>query len=171
MVACALVANHGEIVRGIGWGEVLGGIVAGLLASAVIAVAARCWRRHRDRKDFGCLAGTYDVTEKQPTEQPDGMVEVAGDGPVLTFVWTFGDGSVAEGALTMNEQSRVTGAGSYKHVRGSNLGWGYVTLIVASRGKDAAQLLVDGRYTRQKHRDEIATAWVWEMQPELDVAP
>lgn len=168
MLTWALVASHdnGEIVWGVGWGDLLGGVIAGLIASAVVGALVWWWRRRRDRKDFGCLAGTYDATEKQPSEKPDGTVVVTGDGPVLTFVWRFGDGSVADGTLAMNEQSRFIGSGGYEHVRGRNLGWGQVTVIVASRDKGAARLLIDGQYTRQEMRDAVWTAWVWEMQGE-----
>jgi hypothetical protein len=65
----------------------------------------------------------------------------------------------------MNEQSRLDGTGSYDHVRGSNEGWGHLTVHVQSRERDAARLLVDGLYTRQRCRDVVATAWIWEMRP------
>ena len=100
------------------------------------------------------------MTRKYPSNQPDGKAKVSRDGATLGFVWTFPDGTEATGTLAMNEQSRVTGSGSYKHLRGA-LGWGYLTAHVASREKDAAQLLVDGRYTLD--RGDVSTAWVWEM--------
>jgi hypothetical protein len=43
------------------------------------------------------------------------------------------------------------------------LGWGYLTVQVASREEGAIRLLVDGRYTDPDGRTEVPTAWVWEM--------
>jgi hypothetical protein len=78
------------------------------------ARAAR-WRRNRD--DFGRLAGEYRVSEKQPSERADGTATLSGSGPMLTLAWTLEDGSEVTGTLSMNEQSPVTGAGSYEHTR------------------------------------------------------
>jgi hypothetical protein len=61
----------------------------------------------------------------------------------------------------MNEQSRVTGAGSYEHFRGAG-GWGDFSVQVASRERGVVRLLVDGRYTDQANRKVVATAWVWQ---------
>lgn len=160
------IATHDtgdEIVWGVGWGDLLGGIVAGLIGAAIVGAFAWWRRRRRDRADFGSLAGSYAVTEKQPSQRAEGTVTVTGDGPLLSFEWTTADGSQAHGTLAMNEHSRVTGTGSYEQVRGLNHGWGYLTVYVASREQGAARLLVDGRYTRQANRDEVSTAWVWEM--------
>jgi hypothetical protein len=108
------------------------------------------WKRNRD--DFGSLAGSYDVNEKEPSDRADGTVVIEGNGPTLAFVWRLADGSEARGTIAMNEQSRVTGTGSYEHFRDGKLGWGDLWLQVASRERDAVRLLVDGRYTKQEAR-------------------
>lgn len=149
-------------------GEVLGGVVAGLIASGIAWGIGRLVRWRRNAGDFGVLAGTYDVFEKQPSAEAAGTVTLTGDGPVLDVVWTLEDGSEARGTLTMNEQSRVTGAGTYEHRRGTNRGWGEFTVHVASRRARAVRLLVDGRFTDQKLRQQIASAWTWEMQESTD---
>lgn len=158
LIAC----DHGDGLWGFGWADFLGGIAAGLIATGIVWVATSLLRRKRNRDAFGPLIGTYKVTRKHPSDQPDGEVTIKGDGPILTLDWTLASGSRAEGTLAMNEQSRITGAGSYEHVQGAP-GWGYLTVHVASRKKGAARLLVDGRYTREAKRDEVSTAWVWEM--------
>jgi hypothetical protein len=147
---------------GLGCGELIGGVVAGLIGSAIAWTVGRTVRSKRNRDDFGSLAGEYQVREKQPSEQPDGTVTISGSGPNLDFLWTLGNGSEARGRLAMNEQSRVTGSGSYEHRRGANRGWGDLTIQVASRERNSVRLLVDGRYTSQKDRQQVASAWVWE---------
>jgi len=56
----------------------------------------------------------------------------------------------------------VAGAGSYTHETLSGNGWGNLRVRVASR--DPVVLQVDGTYTDQRPRSEIATAWVWRRQ-------
>jgi hypothetical protein len=148
--------------RGFGW-DLAGGVIAGLIAAGIAWGIGFALRVRRNRSRFGRLAGTYRVFEKQPSRKGAGTVEVTGNGPTLDFAWTLADGSKAAGQIAMNEQSGVTGSGSYEHTRGANQGWGYLSVQVASRERGAARLLVDGTYTRQKTRDEVATAWVWEM--------
>jgi hypothetical protein len=119
-----LASRDGDDSWAAGFGaDLLGGILAGLIGSAIVLAAGWWWRRRRNRADFGCLAGTYNVTEKQPSQKPEGTVTINGDGPLLAFVWTTADGSNAEGMLTMNEQARTTGTGSYarrSRVRGAS---------------------------------------------------
>jgi hypothetical protein len=141
--------------------ELLGGVVAGLVASAIAWCVGRVVRWQRNRDDFGSLAGAYDVSEKE-TGLAVGTVAIHGHGPILNLEWTHPDGSQASGRIAMNEQSRVTGSGSYEHRRGSNVGWGYFMLQVASRERDAVRLLVDGTFTDQELRRQTASAWVWE---------
>ena len=153
-----------ELVAGVGWGDLLGGVLAGFIASTVAWGVGRIRRWRRNRDDFGRLAGEYLVSEKQPSERADGTVTLGGSGPVLDLAWTLKDGSEVRGMISMNEQSRVTGAGSYDHVRGTNYGWGYFSLQVAVRERGVVRILVDGRFTDQRTRRQIAGAWVWEMQ-------
>lgn len=138
--------------------------MAGLIASAFAWAIGLALRLKRNRDDFGSLAGKYSVNEKEPSQRPDGTVVIDGNGPNLNFVWTFADGTEARGQIAMNEQSRVTGSGSYEHVRDERHGWGDVWLQVGSRERDAVRLLVDGRYTNQEKRLGVASAWVWEME-------
>jgi hypothetical protein len=149
-------------MAGVGWGDVLGGVVAGLIASVLAWAVGRVLRWRRNRFDFGGLAGAYRVNEKW-SEKDDGTATVSGTGPLLKFTWTLADGSEVKGTLAMNEQSRVTGAGSYDHVRGNAYGWGHFTFQVAGRKQGGVRLLVDGRFTDQRARQEIAGAWLWEM--------
>lgn len=155
-----LIASHDD---GDSWAagfgvDLLGGVLAGLIGTAIIYGFSKVRQQRRNSADFGCLAGVYDVTVKQ-SDEPEGSVMITGDGPLLSFAWKMDGGTDAVGTIAMNEQSRVTGSGSYEH----GDGWGYLTVQVASRERGAARLLVDGRYTRQKERDEVSTAWVWEM--------
>jgi hypothetical protein len=151
-------------VGSVGWSDLLGGVVAGVIASTIAWGISRLYRLRRNRIDFGRLAGEYRVREKQPSEEADGTVTLRGNGPVLDLAWTLGDRSEVRGTVSMNEQSRVSGAGSYDHVRGENYGWGYFSLQVAEGERGPIRLLVDGRFTDQKARQQIAGAWVWEMQ-------
>lgn len=122
----------------------------------------------RNRDDFGRLAGEYRVTQKPPSNESNGTARLSGNGPLLDLVWTFEDGSKAKGTLSMNEQSRVTGAGSYEHFRGAG-GWGDFSVQVATRERDAVRLLVDGQYTDQANRKLVATAWVWQKLPNREL--
>jgi hypothetical protein len=103
------------------------------------------------------------VSEKW-SGQADGTATLSGNGPVLKLAWTLKDGSEVNGTLAMNEQSRVTGAGGYDHVRGTAYGWGDLSVQVAVRRRDKVRLLADGRFTDQRARQQIAGAWVWDMQ-------
>lgn len=115
-------------------------------------------RDWRNRADFGCLAGEYDVTVKS-TEEAEGTATLTGSGPILALRWVLADATVATGTIVMNEQSRVDGSGSYTHDTETGPGWGYLRVLVESR--DPAVLRVDGTFTDQDERREIATAWVW----------
>jgi hypothetical protein len=148
--------------------DYVGGILAGLIASLIAYGFVTARRLKRNDEYFACLAGTYDVTEKQRETRREGTVTITGNGPLLDFVWTLANGRVARGTLAMNEQSRVTGSGGYEHEPD---GWGYLDVRVASRTPGTARLLVDGRYTRPDHGDEWARARVWEMQPAADASP
>jgi hypothetical protein len=46
------------------WNDIWGGLVAGLLATVLVGTFTWVRRQRRDRRDFGSLAGEYDVTEK-----------------------------------------------------------------------------------------------------------
>jgi hypothetical protein len=162
-VASALVHSIVESRWAFGRGEVLGGVIAGLIASAIAWGVGRLVRWKRNIDDFGVLAGEYNVYEKAPSDRADGTLTLKGKSPVLDVSWTLEDGSTVRGTLTMNEQSRVTGSGSYEHRRGSAGGWGDFSVHVASRKQGAVRVLVDGRFTDQELRRQIASAWVWEM--------
>jgi hypothetical protein len=82
-----LASRDGDDSWAAGFGaDLLGGILAGLIGSAIVLAAGWWWQRRRNRADFGCLAGTYNVTEKQPSQKPEGTVTINGDGPLLAFV-------------------------------------------------------------------------------------
>lgn len=143
-------------MAGFGW-NVLGGVFA------AFAYALILWWRRRERNldDFGRLAGKYRVTQKW-SEEPQGTVTLSGNGPKLDFVWTMEDGSAPTGKLWMNEQTRLTGAGSYQHRR-TGFGWGELTVQVADRERGAVRLLVDRQFTDPTAHQPVAEAWVWEM--------
>jgi hypothetical protein len=72
-----LASRDGDDSWAAGFGaDLLGGILAGLIGSAIVLAAGWWWRRRRNRADFGCLAGTYNVTEKQPSQKPEGTVTI-----------------------------------------------------------------------------------------------
>jgi len=150
-------------MAGVGWGDVLGGVVAGLIASFLAWAVSKALRWRRNRLDFGGLAGEYRVSEKGRSETGNRTATLTGAGPLLKFAWTLKDGSEIKGTLAMNEQARVTGAGSYDHVRGSAYGWGGLSFQVAGRERSSVHLLVDGWFTDQTARQQIASAWVWKM--------
>ena len=151
-------------MAGVGWGDVLGGVAAGLIGSFLAWAVGRAIRWRRNRIDFGGLAGEYRVSDKGLSETANGAATLSGTGSVLEFAWTLEDGSEIEGTLAMNEQSRVTGAASYDHVRGSAYGWGDFSFQMAGRERPGVRLLVDGRFTDQRTRQQVAGAWVWDMQ-------
>lgn len=137
------------------------GVLAGVIAAGIAWGIGRTIRWGRNLNDFGRLAGEYRVIEKQG--RTDGTVIITGNGSQLGFIWTMRDKSTVEGTLAMNEQSRVTGAGSYTHSRGESYGWGDLSFQVAARKRGAIRLLVDGRFTNTTSRSHVASAWVWEM--------
>ena len=147
----------------IGGSEIVGGVVAGLIASAIAWVVLRGLRWKRDRDDFGVLSGDYRVIEKPPWEQAQGTVTITVNGSILAFEWTWLDGSEARGTIAMDERSRVTGLGSYEHTRHGSTGWGYLSIRIASREPNAARILVDGWYTDKEQYQRVATAWFWDM--------
>ena len=138
--------------------EIVGGVLAGLIATAIVGGFAWLRRYVRNRADFGSLAGEYEVTTKS-TDEAEGMATLSGTGPILGLRWVLANGTVATGTVVMNEQSRVDGSGSYTHDTETGPGWGYLRVRVDSR--DPAVLRVDGTFTDQDVRTEIATAWVW----------
>jgi hypothetical protein len=163
----ALIASNDGGDSGLwvlGWADFFGGVLAGLIASGIGATAVWCWRGWQRSAAFDPLVGIYGVTRKYPSNEHEGVVRVTRDGATLRFVWAFPDGTQALGTFAMNEQSRMSGSGSYKHFRGA-AGWGFLIVHVASRERDATELLVDGRYTQD--RDEVSTAWVWEKRSPL----
>jgi hypothetical protein len=141
------------------WNEVKGGVVAGLLGAFIAWGIGRLIREKRNRDDFGRLAGDYDVMDKADRTQVIATATIKGRGPRLEMTWQWNDGSLVTGQVSMNEQSRVTGAGSYTHVRGSALGWGSIYVQVADH--DRRVLLVDGTFTDSDSRQQVASAWVW----------
>jgi hypothetical protein len=148
------------------WSGISGGVLAGLLAALIAWAVGRGLRRRRNRADFGSLSGGYQVAEKS-TDEVAGTATLTGNGPSLHLSWVMEDGTVATGTIVMNEQSRVDGSGSYTHDTESGLGWGYLRVRVASR--DPVVLRVDGTFTDQRARSEVASAWVWRRRTRLGV--
>jgi hypothetical protein len=147
------------------WGDIAGGVVAGLIAALIAWAIGRGLRERRNRRDFGRLAGDYDVTVKLEGT-PEGVVTLRRRGSNLDLTWVLANDTIATGTLAMNEQSRVTGSGSYVHETASGTVGGELHVQVAPPDT----LFVDGVYTQQQARETVATAWVWRRRKRTHLA-
>jgi len=111
----------------VGWENLLGGFVVGVLAIAGWESGKWLIRKLRARTLFGDLAGDYVVTRKHdPDRREQGTYRVTVKENVLTVtVIDPPEGETITGEITMNEQVPTAGSGHYVHGTPDRLLWGF----------------------------------------------
>ena len=106
------------------WADVLGGVLAGLIATAIWVVCDRVRRFVRLRAKFGRYAGSYSVTAKEEVEPRSERVAITVKGNVLAVRFeNLPPGDSVSGRILMDDQLR--GEGHYWHVKGGAQLWGF----------------------------------------------
>lgn len=97
------------------WSDVLGGVLAGLIATAIWVAVDRLRRFVGLRRKFGRYAGHYSVTGKEELEPRLELVAITVKGNVLDVRFEhLPPGDSVSGRILMDEQLR--GEGHYWHV-------------------------------------------------------
>jgi hypothetical protein len=117
-------------------GDLLTGVVAGVVAAiiwALLVLAYRWWRR---RQNFQHLQGIYGVTRKSTGESQPETVSICVHGNVLRVEYVgLDDEGIASGEIVMNEQLPSSGRGHYRHdTPGRKRGWGFYDIQVVDDG-------------------------------------
>jgi hypothetical protein len=140
--------------------DLLVGVLAGVVASAIWWALAWSDRRRRLRRDFGHLAGKYRVTRKLSDLPEPGTVLITVSGNTLRAHQFEGlpDGDSITGEISMNEHLPNTGRGHYAHVKGGKRLWGFWDIQV----DDGDTLLVHTTYANYKTHVAVVSGFVWE---------
>src|SRR3954451_18738552 len=139
------------------WADVWGGVVAGLIATAIWVFVDRSRRFIRVRRKFGRYAGCYLIAGKEElTPRPERVaIEVKGNVLAIEFE-NLPPGDSVSGRIVMDELLR--GEGHYRHVKGGVQLWGFWDIQV----RDKRTLLVHTTFSRSGTDTLVLEGFRWE---------
>lgn len=147
------------LIEGVSWSDLAGGVLAGVIATAVWALGLWWVEAHRFERAFARLSGHHEVRRKQSSSLEPYTVVVTAKGSVLDVRYDgWRDGS-CEGEIVMNRERR--GAGHYSSVKKGKQLWGFWDVQVT----DAGTVLVHEIYAKEETKTQIVSGYRWTRLP------
>jgi hypothetical protein len=135
------------------------GIVAALLATALVAAGGLWLRKRRRQRDFASLAGDYDIRRKLHHKLEPEFARIIVTDNLLRITYIDGEKTVVEGHIEMNEQLVRSGRGHYHDYRKTpDHLWGFWEIQVTPTG----EILQHTTYANPQTHTAVVSGFVWE---------